>query len=170
MKLLVTGGAGFIGSNFVRHVLQERPGWTITVLDKLTYSGNRANLDGLDTDARFEFVKGDICDRQAVDQVMAGCSGVFNFAAETHVDRSILDAGDFVRTDVEGTRVLLEAARNHGVERYVQVSTDEVYGDVPGDHRSTETDPLAPRSPYAASKAGGDPWCARITSPTDSTR
>lgn len=153
MKLLVTGGAGFIGSNFVRLAVERWPQAEIVVLDKLTYAGNPANIPN---DARVHFIHGDISSPDDVRRAMAGCTHVTNFAAETHVDRSILDPSAFVRTDVEGTRVLLEAARDLGVERYLQVSTDEVYGDVEAPHRSRETDPLHPRSPYSASKAGGD--------------
>jgi dTDP-glucose 4,6-dehydratase len=128
----------------------------VLVLDKLTYAGNVANLASVSGHPRFQFIQGDIADADVVERAMVGCTHVVNFAAETHVDRSILDAGDFVHTDVEGTRVLLEAARSAGVERYLQVSTDEVYGDVEPPHRASESDPLRPRSPYSASKAGGD--------------
>lgn len=156
MRLLVTGGAGFIGSNFVRHALSRWPEAEVVVLDKLTYAGNLENLAGVRDHSRFHFQRGDICDRDAVREAMAGCTHVTNFAAETHVDRSILDPDAFVRTDVEGTRVLLEAARDAGVERYLQVSTDEVYGDIEPPERAGEEHPLRPRSPYSASKAGGD--------------
>jgi dTDP-glucose 4,6-dehydratase len=151
---LVTGGAGFIGANFVRHLLTTEPGIAITVLDKLTYAGNLANLAGLDP-ARLTFVKGDICDPAVVEQTMAGAKVVVNFAAETHVDRSIQNPGSFVLTDVYGSYVLLEAARKIGVEKFVQISTDEVYGEVMGDP-ATEDAPLVPRNPYSASKAGAD--------------
>ena len=155
MRVLVTGGAGFIGSHFVRHLLEAYPAYEVINLDKLTYAGNLANLTDLAGLPRYRFVHGDICDARLVREVMAGCDAVVNFAAESHVDRSIQDAGDFVRTDVFGAWVLLEAARTHGVARYVQVSTDEVYGSIPtGAFR--ETDALKPSSPYAASKAGGD--------------
>jgi dTDP-glucose 4,6-dehydratase len=149
MRVLVTGGAGFIGSHFARRLLAA--GEDVAVLDKLTYSGNRANLDGCE----LELVEGDICDRGAVAEAAAGCDAIVNFAAETHVDRSILGAIEFIQTDVLGTYVLLEQARALGV-RLVQVSTDEVYGDVPPGSSSREGDPLRPSSPYAASKAGGD--------------
>jgi dTDP-glucose 4,6-dehydratase len=149
MKVLVTGGAGFIGSHFVRRL--NAAGEDVVVLDKLTYSGNRANLDAVDA----ECVEGDICDARAVEAAGAGCDAVVNFAAETHVDRSILGASEFIETDVLGTYVLLEWAREHGV-RLVQVSTDEVYGDVAPGASSLEDDVLRPSSPYAASKAGGD--------------
>jgi dTDP-glucose 4,6-dehydratase len=149
MRVLVTGGAGFIGSHFVRRLVAGRD--RVVVLDKLTYSGNHANLDGVDA----EFVEGDICDPEAVAEAGAGADAVVNFAAETHVDRSILGAAEFIETDVHGTYVLLTWAREAGV-RLVQVSTDEVYGDVPEGSRSRESDPLRPSSPYSASKAGGD--------------
>jgi dTDP-glucose 4,6-dehydratase len=149
MRLLVTGGAGFIGSHFAKRLAAA--GEEVVVLDKLTYSGNPANLEG----AGVELVRGDICDRDAVAATAAGCEAIVNFAAETHVDRSILEAGDFIHTDVYGTHVLLEWARANGA-RLVQVSTDEVYGDVEPGVSSREDDPLRPSSPYSASKAGGD--------------
>ena len=155
MRLLVTGGAGFIGSNFARYVLNRYPEDQITVLDKLTYAGNPRNFADIRRSPRFTFVQGDIADASVVGPLVASVDAVVNFAAETHVDRSILDAGAFIETDVRGTWVLLEAARASGLERFLQVSTDEVYGHVPTGE-SRETDPLAPRSPYAASKAGGD--------------
>ncbi len=155
MKLLVTGGAGFIGSNFTRMVLAERLTWEVVVLDKLTYAGRMENLQDLQGDPRFTFVKGDICDPSIVSETMTGCDGVVNFAAETHVDRSISDAFSFVRTDIDGVRVLLEEFRKEDRTLFLQISTDEVYGSVETG-RSTETDLLAPRSPYAASKAGGE--------------
>lgn len=149
MRVLVTGGAGFIGSHFARRLAAA--GEDVVVLDKLTYSGNPANLEGVE----HSFVQGDIADPDAVARAGAGCEAVVNFAAETHVDRSILAAGDFIATDVVGTHVLLEWARA-AAARYVQVSTDEVYGDVEPGHASREDDPLRPSSPYSASKAGGD--------------
>ena len=155
MRVLVTGGAGFIGSHFIRHLLRTHAGCEVINLDKLTYAGNPANLSDVAADPRYRFVHGDICDAALVSEVMAGCDAVVNFAAESHVDRSIQDAGDFIRTDVLGTWVLLEAARAHRVGRYLQVSTDEVYGSI-ADGAFRETDPLHPSSPYAASKAGGD--------------
>jgi len=156
MRVLVTGGAGFIGSNFVRYVARAHPAWEILVLDKLTYAGRRENLTGLEDHPGFRFEKGDIGDPEAVANVLPGCDYVVNFAAETHVDRSLYDAGSFIMTDVYGTFVLLEAARRApGLKRFVQISTDEVYGSVETGS-STESDPLLPRNPYSASKAGAD--------------
>lgn len=149
MRVLVAGGCGFLGSHFVRR-LSER-GDEVVVLDKLTYAGNPANLEGV----AHILVDGDIADEEAVRQAADGCEAIVNFAAETHVDRSILSAREFIHTDVLGTYVLLEWARKSGA-RLVQVSTDEVYGDVPAGVSSREDDPLLPSSPYAASKAGGD--------------
>ena len=154
-RLLVTGGAGFIGSNFVRHLRRSRPKVAITVLDKLTYAGNRANLEGLDSDPLFQLVVGDICDAERVDSLAAECDAIVNFAAETHVDRSLMDPFAFIETDVRGTAVLCEAARKHRHQVFLLISTDEVYGDV-RDGRSKETDPFRPRSPYSASKAGSE--------------
>lgn len=155
-RYLVTGGAGFIGSNFVRVVRQRLPGASVTVLDKLTYAGNPANLADFKGAPGFEFVRGDICDPALVDSLLSrGFDYVLNFAAETHVDRSIGDPGQFVQTDVYGVYVLLEAVRRHGVKRFIQISTDEVYGEIFGEP-AREDAPLVPRNPYAASKAGGD--------------
>jgi dTDP-glucose 4,6-dehydratase len=156
MRLLVTGGLGFIGSNFIHAVLRERPDARIVNLDAMTYAGNPANCADLEGDLRYTFIHGDICDAEAVNRAVAdGVDAIVNFAAETHVDRSILEPEAFLRTDILGTHVLLEAVRRNHIPRYLQVSTDEVYGDVEqGD--SVETDPLRPRSPYSASKAGGD--------------
>ena len=155
-NLLVTGGAGFIGSSFVRLALERWPEAQIVVLDALTYAGNLRNLEEVGDSTRLSFVRGDISDPGLVRELMAGCDTVVNIAAETHVDRSILDASQFIQTNIEGTRVLLDAAREGRVQRFVQVSTDEVYGDVEAPRRSCEADPLSPRSPYAASKAAGD--------------
>ncbi len=158
--LFVTGGAGFIGSNFVRMMLDKYPDLAITVYDKLTYAGRVENLQDVAANyqERYRFVQGDICDAAAVDKVIAEqqIDAIINFAAETHVDRSILNPDAFIQTDVYGTYVLLEAARKAGNLRYHQISTDEVYGHVEGSHRSLETDCVAPRSPYAASKASAD--------------
>ncbi len=149
MRVLVTGGAGFIGSHFAKRL--ERAGEDVVVLDKLTYSGNPANLEGTD----IELVVGDICDPQAVERAAKGCDAIVNFAAETHVDRSILGATDFGRTEFVGTQTLLELVRKIDL-RYVQVSTDEVYGDLGAGGSSSETDPLCPSSPYSVAKAAGD--------------
>jgi dTDP-glucose 4,6-dehydratase len=155
-RYLVTGGAGFIGSNFVRLLRARHPQASITVLDKLTYAGNPANLAMLEGSPGFEFVRGDICDRALVGRLLArGFDWVLNFAAETHVDRSIGDPGQFVVTDMVGVYALLEGVREHPVTRFIQISTDEVYGEILGDS-ATELAPLLPRNPYAASKAGGD--------------
>lgn len=159
-RCFVTGAAGFIGSAFVRAILRSLPDVEVVAFDKLTYAGNLDNLAPVAHDPRFSFIQGDICDSARVLASMQGCAWVVNFAAETHVDRSILDPGAFVRTDVVGAHVLLEAARSLGVERFIQISTDEVYGNAEapsGESRpSLETDALNPRSPYAASKAGAD--------------
>jgi dTDP-glucose 4,6-dehydratase len=156
VEVLVTGGAGFIGSNFVRHALGRHDDWRVTTLDKLTYCGRRENLHDVMDHPRHRFVHGDIRDAAVSAPLVERSEIVVHFAAETHVDRSILSAGDFIRTDVEGTFVLLEAARRaRGLRRFVQISTDEVYGSVPAG-ASRETDELKPRNPYAASKAGAD--------------
>ncbi|MFQ5919631.1 MAG: dTDP-glucose 4,6-dehydratase [Thermoplasmata archaeon] len=153
-RLLVTGGAGFIGANFVR-LLAKEADHDLVVFDKLTYAGNIANIQDLVDAGEVTFHQGDVTDTGAVKEAMAGCDGVIHFAAETHVDRSIAEAGTFVTTDVYGTFVLLEAARRLGVDRFLHISTDEVYGEA-GDADSTEDSPLRPKSPYAASKAGAD--------------
>jgi dTDP-glucose 4,6-dehydratase len=159
-NLLVTGGAGFIGSNFARYMLEKYPDLHITVYDKLTYAGLLSNLEDVAETYpdRYSFAQGDICDAGRVADVLAShnIDTLINFAAETHVDRSILDPNAFIQTDVFGTYVLLDAAHKAGNLRYHQISTDEVYGHIEEGHRSKETDNLAPRSPYAASKAGGD--------------
>jgi dTDP-glucose 4,6-dehydratase len=155
-RVLVTGGAGFIGSNFVRWAHDAHPDWHITTLDKLTYAGRLENLDAVKSSPRHRFVKGDIADAAVAAPLVRESNIVVHFAAETHVDRSIMAAGDFIRTDVFGTFVLLEAAREAaGLKRFVQISTDEVYGSVPSGH-SRETDELRPRNPYSASKAAAD--------------
>jgi len=156
VEVLVTGGAGFIGSNFVRYAIQTHSDWRVTTLDKLTYAGRRENLHDVMEHPRHAFVHGDIADAPVSGPLVERAELVVHFAAETHVDRSIMGAGDFIRTDVEGTFVLLEAARRaKGLRRFVQISTDEVYGSVPTG-ASVETDELKPRNPYAASKAGAD--------------
>ncbi len=154
-KFIVTGGAGFIGSNFVRLFLREHPDYSVTVLDKLTYAGNLENLKDLEGEPRLRFVRGDICDAAVVDELASEHDCILNFAAESHVDRSLLEPGAFIQTDVFGTWVLLEAAKKYGHQRFLQVSTDEVYGHV-AEGRSEESDPIQPRSPYSASKAGGE--------------
>jgi dTDP-glucose 4,6-dehydratase len=156
VNVLVTGGAGFIGSNFVRWAHANHPDWHLTTLDKLTYAGRRENLKELDGSPRHTFVHGDIADAEVAAPLVKASHLVVHFAAETHVDRSILAAGDFIRTDVFGTFVLLEAAREAAhLKCFVQISTDEVYGSVPEGH-SRETDELKPRNPYSASKAAAD--------------
>ncbi|MDQ3549536.1 MAG: SDR family NAD(P)-dependent oxidoreductase, partial [Chloroflexota bacterium] len=153
-NVVVTGGAGFIGSTFAR-LLMERGYERVRVFDKLTYAGNPANIADLLRHPSFSFVQGDICDTGAVDAAVDGFDAIVNFAAETHVDRSIMDPGEFIQTDVYGVFTLLEAARRHNTRRFVHVSTDEVYGEI-SSGSSTETDALAPRNPYSASKAGGE--------------
>jgi dTDP-glucose 4,6-dehydratase len=153
---LITGGAGFIGSNLVHYWFERYPGDTVVVLDKLTYAGNRENLAAYEGRPNFRFVHGDVCDPVAVRDAMAGCDAIIHAAADTHVDRSILSGGDFVQTDVFGTFVMLEAARELGIQRFCQISTDEVYGTIPPGQFSLEADEFRPSSPYAASKAGAD--------------
>ena len=154
-SILVTGGAGFIGSNFVHYMLNKYNDYRIIVLDALTYAGNLDNLAGLESNKYFSFFEGNICDEKIVDKLMPDVDAVVNFAAETHVDRSIHQAGDFINTDIHGTFVLLEAARKHKIERFLQISTDEVYGSIEvGSFK--ENDLLKPNSPYSASKAGAD--------------
>lgn len=158
MKIFVTGGAGFIGSDFVRYVLEEYTDVEIVNFDALTYAGNPENLAGLD-ESRHQFVRGDICDRRAVIAAIPdNCDAIFNFAAESHVDRSIDSADEFLRTNVIGTQVLLDAARERKVRRFIQISTDEVMGSLPDDSEEyfTESSPLRPNSPYAASKAAAE--------------
>lgn len=155
MRLLVTGGAGFIGSNFVRYIYKQRPDWHITVLDNLTYAGNSKNLDGLDA-SRFEFIKGDICDETVLGEATANCDAVVHFAAETHVDNSVHNPRPFLDSNVIGTYQVLEAVRKHN-KRLHHISTDEVYGDLElNDPKFTEQSPYRPSSPYSATKAGSD--------------
>lgn len=157
LPLLVTGGCGFIGSNYIRYLLETDPEITVVNLDCLTYAGNLANLADLEGNSRLRFVKGDITNRDDVRKAIGdGVSGIVNFAAESHVDRSILDSSPFIRTNVLGTQVLLDAAREFNVPKFVQISTDEVYGSLGPTGLFTETTPLAPSSPYSASKAGAD--------------
>jgi dTDP-glucose 4,6-dehydratase len=163
MRILITGGMGFIGSNFVRLVLGERGDWEVFNLDLLTYAGNPENLTGIveapERDGRYRFVRGDVADEDLVGELIGGTrfDAIVHFAAESHVDRSIQSAAPFVRTNVVGTQVLLDAAQEHGVARFLHVSTDEVYGDLePNDPRFSEVTPLRPSSPYSASKAASD--------------
>lgn len=159
MRLLVTGGAGFIGSNFVRHMLSKHRDLTIVNFDALTYAGNLENLAGLEKDRRYQFVRGDICSSADVDKVLQkrAVDAIVHFAAESHVDRSIhLGAETFIRTNVLGTQILLNAARQHGVKRFLQVSTDEVYGSLGPQGKFTEQSPIQPNNPYAATKASAD--------------
>ena len=157
LKLLITGGAGFIGSNFIRYVLARHPDAQVVNLDKLTYAGNLENLAGVEKDSRHTFVQGDICDAEIVAAILdRGIDAVVNFAAESHVDRSILKSEEFVRTNVVGTLNLLELCRIKKIGRYLQISTDEVYGSLGSESAFTEDSPLAPNSPYAASKASAD--------------
>ena len=153
--LLVTGGQGFIGSNFIRGFLRSHPAWKVRNFDKLTYCGNRKNTRDLEPLAHYQFIRGDICDAQKVDKVMRGVEGVVHFAAETHVDRSIASSHDFLKTNVMGTQCLLEAARRHAVKRFLHISTDEVYGSI-RKGSFTEESPFQPNSPYAASKAAAE--------------
>jgi dTDP-glucose 4,6-dehydratase len=157
LRLLVTGGAGFIGSNFTRYILERYPDYHVFNLDKLTYAGNLENLAGLESNPHHEFIQGDICDQEpALGIIRRGVDAAINFAAESHVDRSILAASEFVRTNIQGTLNLLELCRKNKVQRYVQISTDEVYGSLGPSGAFTELTPLAPNSPYAASKASAD--------------
>ncbi|HWY43226.1 MAG TPA: dTDP-glucose 4,6-dehydratase [Candidatus Sulfotelmatobacter sp.] len=156
MKILVTGGAGFIGSNFIRYTLKERKDFSIVNYDKLTYAGNLANLESVADHPNYEFVKGDICDATAVETAMSGCDAVIHFAAESHVDRSIYEPAPVIQTNVTGTFTLIEMARKTSVSLFVHVSTDEVYGDIPPGVFADESFPLRPSSPYSASKAASD--------------
>lgn len=156
MKMFVTGGAGFIGSNFIRHVLASGQGHRVVNYDKLTYAGNLANLETVASDPNYSFVRGDICDAAAVTEAMSGCDAVVHFAAESHVDRSIYEPAPVVQTNVTGTFILLQVARDCKIQKFVHVSTDEVYGDLPPGKTSDENHPLQPNSPYSASKASSD--------------
>lgn len=154
-KILVTGGAGFMGSNFIRHMLNKHPDYEIVNLDKMTYAGNPNNLKDIENNKNYLFVKGDICDKEVVEKLAKNADAIVNFAAETHVDRSIIDASPFVRTNVFGTHILLQAAKKCGIKKFIQISTDEVYGSIlEGSFK--ESDALNPSSPYSASKAGAD--------------
>lgn len=157
MKLLVTGGAGFIGSNFIHYILQKYPDYKIVNLDKLTYAGNLENLKSVENNSNYKFVKGDICDAELVNELVKDVDAVVHFAAETHVDRSIMGAADFIRTNVMGTHVLLDAALKNHKKRFHHVSTDEVFGSLgPDDAPFCESTPYDPRNPYSASKAASD--------------
>ena len=156
MKILVTGGAGFIGSCFVRYMLEHYPEFKIVNYDALTYAGNIENLYDVKDNPNYEFVQGDICDKDVVFDVVSGVDAIVNFAAETHVDRSITGPEIFIETNVKGTLTLLQAAKQYNIERFVQISTDEVYGSLGNEGYFTETTPLAPNSPYSASKASAD--------------
>ncbi len=156
-KILVTGGAGFIGSNFIRYILKKYPEHEIVNLDLLTYAGNLENLKDIEGNKNYKFVKGDIADKKLVNNLVKDCDAIVNFAAESHVDRSILDSSDFIRTNIVGTHNLLEAAKNNGLKRFHHISTDEVFGHLgPNDPAFNENTPYAPRSPYSASKAASD--------------
>jgi dTDP-glucose 4,6-dehydratase len=156
MKIFVTGGAGFIGSNFIRHVLELNRNFEVVNYDKLTYAANLANLRAVEENPRYRFVKGDICDASTVEAAMRGCDAVVHFAAESHVDRSIYEPAPVIETNITGTFVLLEMVRRIGIKRFVQVSTDEVYGDLSPEIFATEESPLRPSSPYSSSKAAAD--------------
>lgn len=156
MKIFVTGGAGFIGSNFIRYILDINKKYSVVNYDKLTYAGNLANLESVERESRYTFVRGDICDATALDEAMSGCDIVIHFAAESHVDRSIYNPDSFVQTNITGTFALLEVSRKQRIKRFLHVSTDEVYGDIPAKSFSSEESPLKPSSPYSASKAGSD--------------
>ena len=156
MKLLVTGGCGFIGSNFIHYMLKKYPNYELTNLDKLTYAGNLENLKDIEDDKRYAFVQGDICNRQLVDLLMQKTDAVIHFAAESHVDRSNLNANDFIMTNIVGTQTLLESAITNGKKRFHHISTDEVFGELGTIGKFSETSPYNPRSPYSASKAASD--------------
>ena len=156
MKIFVTGGAGFIGSNFIRHVLGLDAGYSLVNFDKLTYAGNLGNLESAAENPNYSFVRGDICDPAAVEAAMAGCGTVVHFAAESHVDRSIYEPAPVIQTNVTGTFILLQVARKLNIQRFVHISTDEVYGDMPPGKFANEDSPLQPSSPYSASKASSD--------------
>ena len=158
MRVLITGGAGFMGSNAIRYFLKKYSDIEIVNLDKLTYAGNPDNLKDIESNSRYRFIKGDIIDRNLLDNIVKDVDVIINYAAETHVDRSILDPKEFIVTDVLGTYSLLESAKKHNIKKYIQISTDEVFGSIQ-DGKFTEESPFKPNSPYAASKAGGDHLC-----------
>lgn len=155
MRILVTGGAGFIGSNFIKYILSKYPDYWIINYDKLTYAGNLDNLKDIKNNNHYKFIKGDICDAKKIDKIVPEVDAIINFAAETHVDRSILSPESFIVTDIKGTFTLLEAAKKYKIKRYIQISTDEVYGSI-AKGSFTENSPLTPNSPYSSSKAGAD--------------
>jgi dTDP-glucose 4,6-dehydratase len=158
-RLLVTGGAGFIGSNFIRYIVNKYPDWKVTNIDKLTYAGNLENLTDLENNNRYHFAKGDIADTEFINALLSqGFDVVVNFAAESHVDRSILDSYPFIETNIKGTQILLEGVKNYGINKFLQVSTDEVYGSIEEGSFSEES-PILPSSPYAASKASAELLC-----------
>ncbi|MGC1912755.1 MAG: GDP-mannose 4,6-dehydratase, partial [Candidatus Acidiferrales bacterium] len=156
MKILVTGGAGFIGSNFIHYALGTNREYAVVNYDKLTYAGNLANLEQVANHPNYTFVKGDICDASALEAAMRGCDAVVHFAAESHVDRSIYEPSPVIQTNINGTFALLEVARKLAIPRFVHISTDEVYGDIPPNEFADENAPLKPSSPYSASKASAD--------------
>jgi dTDP-glucose 4,6-dehydratase len=157
MKIIVTGGAGFIGSNFIHYILKKYNDYEIINLDTLTYAGNLENLKDIENDSRYKFVKGDICDKELVDKLVKDCDTIVHFAAESHVDRSIMNPESFIKTNIMGTHNLLEAAKNNGNKRFHHISTDEVFGHLkPNDPPFNESTPMSPRSPYSASKAASD--------------
>jgi dTDP-glucose 4,6-dehydratase len=156
MRILVTGGAGFIGSNFIRYVMGNPQGYAVVNFDKLTYAGNLANLDSVANNPNYLFIKGDICDPIAVEAAMTACDAVVHFAAESHVDRSIYEPAAAIETNVKGTFILLQVARKLQIPRFLHISTDEVYGDMPPDTFADENSPLQPSSPYSSSKAASD--------------
>ena len=163
MKLLVTGGAGFIGSHFIRYVLQQYPDWEVCNLDKLSYAGNLDNLKDIFGNRKYKFIKGDIADKVVIDKILSEhYDAIINLAAESHVDRSILDSSPFIDTNIKGTQVLLEGVRKYRIPRFIQASTDEVYGSI-SEGNFTEQSPLAPNNPYAASKAAADLLCLAYT-------
>ncbi|PIR66718.1 MAG: dTDP-glucose 4,6-dehydratase [Parcubacteria group bacterium CG10_big_fil_rev_8_21_14_0_10_36_14] len=159
MKLFITGGAGFIGSNFIRYILKKYPEYKIINFDKLTYAGNLENLRDIENNPNYRFIKGDICDKEAVRGALQDVDIIINFAAETHVDRSIINDDDFLKTDIFGVKVLLEAVKDLGIKKMIQISTDEVYGDYKDRGFAKEDASLLPSSPYSASKASGDLLC-----------
>ncbi len=156
MKILVTGGCGFIGSNFILYILNKYPNYSVINLDKLTYAGNKENLKSIENNPKYEFVQGDICDKELVNSLVKKVDAIIHFAAESHVDRSIANAGEFVKTNVLGTQILLDAALRNGKKRFHHISTDEVFGTLGKEEKFSEITPYNPHSPYSASKAASD--------------